>query len=58
MILFFSVEKIFVPNRKVKVQGSVELTNYQPAESNITTELKSRRIWLTDVYYYVFLMIM
>ena len=40
----FSVKKNLVPNGKVKVQGSVELINHQPTESNIIIELQSRRI--------------
>ena len=50
----FSVERKFVTNGKVKVQGSVELINYQPAESDVIIELESRRIWLTNVYTCVF----
>ena len=49
-----SVGKKLIPNGKVKVQGSVELINYQPPESNVILELESRRIWLTDVYHCVF----
>lgn len=50
----FSVERKFVFNGKVKVQGSMELISYQPAESNIIIELENRRIWLNDVYTCVF----
>lgn len=30
------------------------MVNYQPAETNEIIELESRRIWLTDVYAFVF----
>ena len=49
-----SVVKKFVPNDKVKAEGSVELIINQSAESNVILELESRRIWLTDVYHCVF----
>ena len=58
MILFFLSKKFFVPNGQIKVEGSVEFIYYQPTELNVLIELESRRIWLTDVYYRVFLMIM
>ena len=42
-------------NGKVNnIQGSVELTDYPPAETDITIELESRRTWLTDVYTSIF----
>ena len=55
---FFDSEKIvdsflntfqrsFVPIKKVKFQGYIELINYQQAE---LIELESKRIWLTDVF--------
>ena len=50
----FSVEKKFVSNGKVNVQGSMELINYQPAGTDQIIELESRRTWLTDVYTCVF----
>ena len=50
----FFVKKNLVPNGKIKVQGSVELINHQPTESNVIIELESRRIWLTDIYCCVF----
>ena len=48
----FSVEKnlLLMADGTFKVQGSVELINYQPTESNAIIELESRRIWLTVVY--------
>ena len=48
----FSVEKnlLLMADGTFKVQGSVELINYQHAESNVKIELESRRIWLTVVY--------
>ena len=46
-----SVENKFVSRGKIKVQGSVELINYQPAEEiDQLIELESRRTWLADVY--------
>ena len=33
-------------NKKVKMQGYIELVNYQPSE---IIELGSKRVWLTDV---------
>lgn len=40
-------ERVFVPNKKVKIQGSIELINYQPTE---IIKLESKRVWMTDVY--------
>lgn len=43
------VKNKFVPQSKVKVQGTIDIVNYQPSgEENI--EQERRRIWLTDVY--------
>ena len=55
---FFNAEKIvdnflstfkrsFVSNKKVKMQGYIELVNYLPSE---IIELESKRVWLTDVF--------
>ena len=43
------VDSKFVPRGKVKIQGSIDIINYQPAGDEII-ELESRRTWLTDVY--------
>ena len=44
-----------VSNGKVNnIQGSMELTDYPPAETDIIIELESRRTWLTDVYTCIF----
>ena len=40
-------ERSFVSNKKVKMQGYIELVNYQPSE---IIELESKRVWLTDVF--------
>lgn len=46
-----SVETKFVSKEKFKVQGSMELMNYQPAEEiDQLVVLESRRTWLADVY--------
>ena len=50
----FFVENKFVSNGKVNFQGSMELINYQPAETDQIIELESTRTWLTDVYTCVF----
>ena len=50
----FFVENKFVSNCKVNFQGSMELINYQPAETDQIIELESTRTWLTDVYTCVF----
>ena len=40
----FSVENKFISTRKVSIQGSMELINYQPAEeTDQIIELESRR---------------
>ena len=45
------VENKFVSRGKVKVQGSAEIINYQPAyKINQLIELERRRTWSTDVY--------
>ena len=44
-----NVENKFVSRGKIKVQGSVELINYQPAEEiDQLIELESRRTWLVS----------
>ena len=43
-------ERVFSPGKKVKIQVSMELINYQPTE---IIELESKRVWMTDVYIYV-----
>ena len=50
----FSVEKKFVVSGKVTLQGSMELISYQPAETDRTVELETKRTWLTDVYTCIF----
>ena len=55
-----AVENNFVSKGKVKVQGSMELISYQPeGKTDQITELKSRRIWVTDifscVYFYAYI---
>ena len=49
-----TVKQKFIPTDNVEVQGSIYLVKYQPAQSNVIIELKDKRIWLTDVYRYVF----
>ena len=49
-----AVKQKFIPTDNVEVQGSIYLVKYQPAQSNVIIELKDKRIWLTDVYRYVF----
>ena len=44
------VRQKFVPNDNAEVQGSIYLVNYQPAQSNVISELEDKRIWSTDVY--------
>ena len=55
---FFNAEKIvanvlstfersFVSNKKVKMQGYIELVNYQPSQ---IIELENNRVCLTDVF--------
>ena len=55
---FFNAEKIvgnvlntfersFVSNQKVKMQGYIELVNYQPSQ---IIELENNRVCLTDVF--------
>ena len=43
-------ERVFSPGKKVKIQVSMELINYQPTE---IIELESKRVWMTDAYVYV-----
>ena len=40
-------ERSFVSNKKVKMQGHIQLVNYQPSE---IIELESKRVWLTDAF--------
>ena len=50
----FSVEKKFAVSGKVTLQGSMELINYQPAETDRIVQLEAKRTWLTDVSACVF----
>ena len=40
-------ERSFVSNKKVKMQGYIELVNYQPSE---IIELESKRVWVSDIF--------
>ena len=46
----FSAGKKFVVSGNVTLQGSMELINYQLAETDRIVELEAKRTWLTDVY--------
>ena len=46
----FSIEKKVVVSGEVTLQSSMELINYQPAETDRIVELEAKRTWLTDVY--------
>ena len=48
------MEKKFVVSGKATLQGSMELINYQPAETDRIVELEAKRTWLTGVYTCVF----
>ena len=44
---FDSIHKRLVPGGSLKIQGYVELKNYQQTE---TAELENSMVWLTDVF--------
>ena len=50
MSLIFPLKKKIVVSGKVTLQGSMELINYQPAETDRIVKLEAKRTWLTDVY--------
>ena len=45
----------FVADGNVEVQCSISLINYHPSQSNVITELETKRIWLMDADCCVFL---